>query len=283
MDDVAAARRRYAEDLRYVGPAASDAVIEAFAMVPRELFLGPGPWRIVGPGRRDWVTADANPQHVYHNVLIAIDTERGLNNGQPSLWAFLYDLLNIRRGDRVLHVGCGTGYYSAILAELTGPGGQVTAVEHDPALADRARASLADWPQATVVTGDGYRFGPGPVDVIVVNAGITAPSPAWLDSLTPGGRMTVPLTTDDGLGGFVNVTGVTGGFAARFVSPTGIFPCIGGREPEAERRLRDAFQRQPGGWRAIRSLRRDAHDPAESCWLHGAGFCLSVDDPPAIP
>src|SRR6201996_3284608 len=59
---------------------------------------------------------DADPRHVYHDVLIALDEARGINNGQPSLW----DELGIRTGEQVLHLGCGTGYYTAIAAELVG-------------------------------------------------------------------------------------------------------------------------------------------------------------------
>jgi SAM-dependent methyltransferase len=64
-------------------------------------------------------------------------------------------------GDRVLHVGAGLGYYSAILAEIVGRSGEVTAIEIDAGLAEGARANLARaWPQASVVAGDDS-LGPG--------------------------------------------------------------------------------------------------------------------------
>jgi protein-L-isoaspartate(D-aspartate) O-methyltransferase len=50
------------------------------------------------------------PGAVYHDVLIAYDEKRRLNNGQPSLWAFVLDKLNIVRGERVVHLGCSMGY-----------------------------------------------------------------------------------------------------------------------------------------------------------------------------
>jgi protein-L-isoaspartate(D-aspartate) O-methyltransferase len=98
-----------------------------------------------------WTTEDADPRHLYHDVLIAIDEERGLNNGQPSLWASLYDQLNLAPGANVVHVGVGAGYYSAVVAEIVGPQGKVTAVEIDPALAVRARTHLA----ARMASGNG--------------------------------------------------------------------------------------------------------------------------------
>jgi len=79
----------------------------------------------------------AIPRHLYHDVLIAIDEER-LNNGQPTLWARMYDSLGPSNGAHVVHVGTGTGYYSAILAEIVGRSGRVTAIEIDPALAAAA-------------------------------------------------------------------------------------------------------------------------------------------------
>ena len=88
-------------------------------------------------------------------MLIAYDEQRYLNNGQPSLWAFIFDKLNVVPGERVLHLGCGMGYYTAILAELVGPTGEVSAIEIDKPLAERAREALALWPHVTVANGDG--------------------------------------------------------------------------------------------------------------------------------
>lgn len=111
-DAVAVARGAYAEELRFTVRLRSSAVVEALATVPRERFVGPGPWRIKSPWdlAAYWTTEDADPRAVYHDVLIALDETRGINNGQPALWAFLLDRLGIERGERVLHLGCGTGY-----------------------------------------------------------------------------------------------------------------------------------------------------------------------------
>src|SRR6266480_2993441 len=81
------ARHRYAEELRFTARLGSRAVIDAFATVPRERFFGPGPWRLLSPMALGeyWTTEDGDPRHLYHDVLIAIDEQRRLNNGQPSL------------------------------------------------------------------------------------------------------------------------------------------------------------------------------------------------------
>jgi protein-L-isoaspartate(D-aspartate) O-methyltransferase len=75
-------------------------------------------------------------------------------------------------GDRVLHIGCGSGYYTAILASMVGPGGHVTAIDVDPALAAAAATHLADWPWVSVRQGDGTQDLPEAIEVVVkVGAG----------------------------------------------------------------------------------------------------------------
>jgi hypothetical protein len=103
-----AARQSYAEELRFTASVRSRAVVAAFAAVPRERFVGSGPWWVKSPMNlaEYWTTDDADPRAVYHDVLIALDEERGINNGQPSLWAFLFDRLGIAAGEHVLHLGC---------------------------------------------------------------------------------------------------------------------------------------------------------------------------------
>ena len=113
-------RRCYAEELHFSAHVGSRPIIEAFATVPRERFVGPGPWQIKSPMRAGdyWTTSDADPRNVYHDTLIALDAERGINNGQPSLWIALFDEMGITAGEHVIHLGCGTGYYSAIAAQF---------------------------------------------------------------------------------------------------------------------------------------------------------------------
>jgi protein-L-isoaspartate(D-aspartate) O-methyltransferase len=173
------ARRWYAEELSFSAHVGSRAVIDDFATVPRERFVGPGPWNIKSPMRMGdyWTTADADPRHVYHDTLIALDAARRINNGQPSLWIAVFDELGLAAGDHVLHLGCGTGYYSAIAAELVGITGTVTAIEIDAILAGRARLALASWPQVSVLNTDGSRAALDPADSIIVSAGATHPLP----------------------------------------------------------------------------------------------------------
>src|SRR5580704_4626820 len=239
------ARRAYAEEIREIADIRCDALIEGLARVPREAFLGPGPWLVVRAQRTlppPGATAtkspyrpsiDADPRRLYHNILIAIDPDRRLNNGQPSANLSWIDSLDPRPGDRVLHVGAGVGYYTAVIAEAVGPTGSVVAVEHDAGLAARATENLAAWPQVRVVHGDGSTFEPGPFDIGYVNCGATRLMPAWLANLAPGGRLLVPMTA--------NMPGMAYGFTllvrnegerwpARFTGGVAIYPCLGARD-----------------------------------------------------
>ncbi len=281
-----AARRWFAEELRHVARVRSPGVVEAFASVPREHFAGPGPWRLLSPWclSEYWTTDDADARHLYHDVLVAIDEARGLNNGQPSLWAFLYDQLDIAQGEHVLHVGIGTGYYSAILSDIVGAEGMVTAVEIDALLAEQARANLTrGWPQANVVVANGFDFRPErPADVIIVNAGVTHLSTAWLDALSPNnGRLLVPLTAEERFGVFIVVSRqkeMPNRYSACHVCRVGMIDCVGGRTPEAEAKLLRAL-RQSKFAPPIRSLRRSPEEPDETCWLAGEGWWLSTAPP----
>src|ERR1700726_1983515 len=176
-------RRAYAKQVTAAAGVGDPRVEAAFAAVAREDFLGPGPWHIVRWGGGYRATPDADPIYLYTDDVIGILPKRNLNNGQPSLHAALIAAAAPQPGEHVLHIGVGVGYYTAILAELVGATGRVTAIEYDAELAARATANLAQTPHVRVVHGDGTRIAFEPADVIYVNAGATRPADAWLDRL----------------------------------------------------------------------------------------------------
>jgi protein-L-isoaspartate(D-aspartate) O-methyltransferase len=73
LKPVEEARHSYAAELRFTARMRSSALVNAFATVPREQFVGPGPWRIKSPMdlAEYWTTDDDDPSQVYHDVLIA--------------------------------------------------------------------------------------------------------------------------------------------------------------------------------------------------------------------
>lgn len=279
-----AARRWFAEDLRIAAPVLrNEAVVEAFAKVPRELFCGDGPWR-VHPRRRmgnPHTTPNADPAALYHDILVVIDEERDLNNGQPSLWAFIFDQLDLAPGQSVLQIGAGTGYYTAILAEIVGPKGRVEAIELDPALARRARAGLAAWSCTTVTQGNGIDCDEAPAaDVIIVCAGATHPPKAWINRLSPGGRMMIPLTTADGWGFLLKIEQTAAGFEAASLGPCGFFHCEGARRPGEESRLQEALTSLNGKEIPIRALHPGKPMPnSKGIWFLGDDYWLSSEPP----
>ena len=280
MDDILAARRWYAEDLRCKSPVLRNLhVIDAFATVPRERFIGPGPWRIVPHPYEPFLTPDSDPRWLYHDVLVSIDASRKLNNGQPSFWARNLAQLDIVSGERVLQIGAGTGYYTAIIAEIVGPTGQVTAVEIDPDLAAQARANLADWPQAHVVAGDGRAIEQGAFDVVIVFAGSTHPSPQWLAGLVEGGRLLMPLTAESWWGFLLRVVRHGRAYAADAIGGVGIYPCAGGRDEDAGQRLQAALKALGPGTVPIRALHVGDPAPtdAERVWYQAPGFWLECE------
>jgi len=269
------ARRHFAEELRVVSHIGSDRVVEAFAAVPRERFAGPGPWRLLHDGDGYWSTPDANPRWLYHNVLVALDEKRRLNIGGPSLWAFHFDRIGVRQGDRVLQIGAGSGYYAAILAELTGPSGRIDALEIDEDLAQAARRNLEGWPAVRVQCADANAPIEGQWDVVVAFAGATAPVAWWVDALADGGRLLLPMTAERERGGFMLRLDRRGaGLAACSAGWAGFYPCVGARSDVDQAALSHALN-DGAGQRAVRSLRRDLHAKDETCWLHANGWCLS--------
>jgi protein-L-isoaspartate(D-aspartate) O-methyltransferase len=205
-----------------------------------------------------------------------------LFNGAPGLVAICIDALALHAGDRVLHIGCGLGYYSAIMAHCVGSEGSVVAVEVDEDLAADARASLAPFGGVDVRHGSGIDVHGGPYDAILVSAGMTHPHEAWLAALKPGGRLILPLTfvTEQmgtiGKGVITLLTSNADGkiFDARVLTMTAIYSAIGLRNAALNERLHETFMR--GWWPTFNKMRRDRHELSTSCWLHTDTFCFTA-------
>lgn len=284
--ELQAVRRTYAQKTLAGAKVVDERLQSAFASVRREDFLPPGPWPILQ--LRDGTyrsTPDGNPAHLYTDDLIGIAPERGINNGQPRLHAELLSFAAIRPGEHVVHIGAGAGYYSAIMAELAGNDGRVTAIEFADDLAAKATRNLSDRPNVTVINGDGSVVAFDDADVIYVNAGATHPADTWLDRLNVGGRLILPLTTDKGFapvrsadvrrGGVFRIIRTNDGFLARWISGVAIYPCEGMRDPVSERALAAAFE--TGGWERVTRLVRHGEVPAAECWLKGPDWCLTYN------
>ncbi len=275
-------RRAYAQAIAAAAQLQTPGLADAFAAVPREAFLPPGPWTVVGEREAPRQTPGADPLFVYENVSVAIDADRQLFNGAPAFVARMLDLLKVRPGGRALHVGAGLGYYSAIVGHVVGATGSVVAIEIDEAMAAKASANLASMPWVKVRQGDGASVA-GPFDAILVHAGVTHPQESWLDALTPGGRLVLPLTVSlpamgpslgKGVVVIIERAADGAGFRADVASFVAIYSAIGLRDELMAERLGQAMRRT--SFPNLTRLRRDVHDSTPDCWLHGDRSCLSM-------
>jgi protein-L-isoaspartate(D-aspartate) O-methyltransferase len=132
----------------------------------------------------------------YHDTPLPIGFDKTVS--QPFIGALMLDLLGAQPGERVLEIGAGLGYQSAILAEL---GARVWSVEIVEEFASEASLRLLTFGYASVSVrvGDGSRGWSehAPFDKILVTAAAREAPEALVDQLRPGGRMVIPLGGKD--------------------------------------------------------------------------------------
>jgi protein-L-isoaspartate(D-aspartate) O-methyltransferase len=247
---------------------------EAFRAVKREPFAGRGPWLVKLFGHDYVETPDDDPAFLYQNLLLALDSERGINIGMPNAHAYWLDACEIKEGETVLQVGAGSGYYTAILAHLVGLGGRVHAYEVDEGLAARARDNLRELPHVDVQTRSGVVSDLPKADLIYVCAGAAHPARTWLDALRSSGRLLFPLAPEGVLGGMLLIKRPAEGavWPAKFAGRAQFIGCVGLQDEEVGQRLKGAFARD---WENVRSLHLDT-TPDETCWFAGDGWWLST-------
>ena len=288
-------RQFFAEELEAVCRLRSPQLVNAFAMVPREQFLGPGPWMVLsenpymaatsfgatGFGLRE--TPDADPGRVYHNIAVAIDPARQLFNGQPGTLAVWLDTLDLAPGARVLHVGGGLGYYTAVIAQAIGPSGRVVAFEIDEALAAAAARNLAPLPWVDLRCGDSSQVAERDVrrdrgqrrrDASAGRLARRARSRRTHDSADHGGDAGDGI--DAGQGSRLPADRRDDTIGARVMTMVAVYSAIGLRDERLSADFGKAMMGGPAAWQAVKQLRRDAHDREASCWLHAATCCLST-------
>jgi protein-L-isoaspartate(D-aspartate) O-methyltransferase len=150
-------------------------VMEAMARVPREQFV---------PGDLRDAAFDNGPLPIGHGQTIS----------QPYIVALMTDLLKLGPDDRVLEIGTGSGYQTAVLSCLAKT---VYTVELIPELGERAAARLAelDYTNIEFRIGNGYQGWPehAPYDAVIVTAAAPEVPPALAGQLKPGGRLVIPV------------------------------------------------------------------------------------------
>jgi protein-L-isoaspartate(D-aspartate) O-methyltransferase len=287
MMTIEECREFYSREVKFAANLTTPGLLEAFAKVPRDKFLGPGPWQLgsaegralsaAGMMQLSYVTVD-DPRDVYHNVVVSLDRAKDINNGQPSALGRWIDAMALKSGGHAYHLGCGVGYYTAIMAEVVGPSGSVVGLELQPELAERARENLANYANVRIEAGDGAAFDPGPCDAMLVNCGVTHPQTMWLERLREGGRLVVPFTmainATIGQGVMTKIMRLGGAYSTELVTMLAIYSGGSLRDAALEPQVLKGLT--TGGLLKLKSVRRDAHEVGETCVVHGREVCLSL-------
>ena len=170
-------REKLIERLRYELNL-SDKVVEAMKKVPRHLF--------VPPAYRSEAHVDA-----------PLPIGKGQTISAPHMVAIMCELLDLKKGDKVLEVGAGCGYHAAVVAEIVGKDGKVIAIERIPELAEMAKRNLETlgYDNVLVVVGDGSKGyeKEAPYDKIYVTASAPKIPEPLIEQLKPGGKLVIPV------------------------------------------------------------------------------------------
>ncbi len=144
--------------------------------------------------RRDFVPAELKSE-AYGNYPLPIG--HGQTMSQPLTIVFMLELADVKEGESILEVGTGSGWQTAILAELTGPKGKVISIERIKELHDFAKSNLAayDYKNIDLKVGDGSKgYAPAaPYDIIIAGAESSSVPKAWEEQLKIGGRLIFPM------------------------------------------------------------------------------------------
>jgi protein-L-isoaspartate(D-aspartate) O-methyltransferase len=176
--DYAISRKRMVEDQLRARGIKDEHVLQVMLKVPRHSFVDEG---LVPMAYND------------HPLSIG----EGQTISQPYIVAYMVECLRLRPEDRILEVGTGCGYVTAILAEL---GAQVYSIERIPALLMKARKTLKRLAYKNIVlkVGDGTQGWPqhAPFDAIIVSAASPEIPRPYLDQLAEGGRLILPVGSE---------------------------------------------------------------------------------------
>jgi protein-L-isoaspartate(D-aspartate) O-methyltransferase len=177
--EFAALRLRMVEEQLRARGIADLRVLDAMARIPRHVFA-----------------AERYRDQAYEDHPLPIGESQTIS--QPYIVALMLEALSLRRKDKVLEVGTGSGYATALLAELAG---QVVSIERHAALADEARELLSRLGcmnvRVTVADGSLGFLPDAPYDAILVSAAAATVPPALLAQMAEGARMVIPVGSAD--------------------------------------------------------------------------------------
>ncbi|MGH3695742.1 MAG: rRNA adenine N-6-methyltransferase family protein [Pseudonocardiaceae bacterium] len=257
MTATTSLRQRLADELVDNGTIRSPWLRRAFTDIPREVFVPrfhrPYPDEGLVDGadpdqRNEWLTQVYTDRVLVIQYTVAPDMSGAgaptSSSSQPTVMAGMLEALDLAPTHRVLEIGTGTGYHTALLCNRVGAD-NVTSIELDPALANAARDALASiglHPGVHAADGVAGLTTAGPFDRIISTAATNHIPPAWINQLTPGG---------------VIVTDLRGGLAGSLIRLTAT-----GTEPEFET-VQGRFLSLPGAFMPLRARTDHPHRDGE--------------------
>src|SRR5258706_2507683 len=209
IDEMTLQRLRMVERLRGFYKIADERVLKVMATLPRHLFV-----------------PEAIKSQAYNDNALPISG--GQTISQPFIVARMTELLCLTGQEKVLEIGAGSGYQTAVLASLAR---KVFAVERLPALADEAnrRLQTLGFRNFTLKAADGTAGWDAymPFDAILVAAGGPHIPEPLVKQLKVGGRLVIPVGDDPGKQNLVRVTRAEGAYKTENFGPCAFVPLIG--------------------------------------------------------
>ncbi len=184
-------------------------VIKAMEKVPRESFI-----------------PEKNRLDAYEDRPVSIGY--GQTISQPYIVALMTETLQLKKGEKVLEIGTGSGYQAAILAEL---GAETYSIEMIPELAEFAKNNLnsAGYRNVTVKSGDGYEGweSAAPFDAIIVTCAPEKVPEPLMNQLKDGGRMVIPVGPENHVQELVLMRKENGKMSRQLIAPVRFVPMMG--------------------------------------------------------
>ncbi|MGH3794035.1 MAG: ATP-grasp peptide maturase system methyltransferase [Pseudonocardiaceae bacterium] len=257
MTDTESPPAKFIDELAKSGTVSDPGWLAAFRDIPRPTFVPyyftqapnqPG-WFLVERPSPEWWDAVYSTRALItqidgndHNATLArtsrVNGVATSSSSAPTLMALMLEALDARKGHRVLEIGTGTGYNTALLCHRLSPT-HVTSIDIDANLVDRARERLATLGYMPYLsTTDGTMGCPdrAPFDRIIATVGLDRVPDAWIEQTAPGGKILVPL----------DLVGRAGLLAVLTVHPNGT--------------AEGPFLPEFGGFMPIRSNQHQAND-----------------------
>lgn len=250
--DIRNARDAMVDDLLQRQIISMPALARAFRRVPRHVVATP-PYIIASDLLGAECVYTDDPRSVYADAAVAVTRDRQLWCPPPSATARQIEQLAAVEGMRILHVETGSGYGTALLADMVAERGSVVGVNASETATGVSSAFLAraGCTNVTVHSGDGTVGAPeaGPFDRILVSAGAADIAPAWIEQLADDGRLVFPLCYAGPFGSRISVGALLTvdrngrRLNGRIASAAFVVPMHGTLAPEENVRLADGLQR----------------------------------------